>query len=808
MKGRPGKGMSPRSLLLLLGLVMMALVVGGASAGMASHARMAKASDNALLQIARGEEGAEPGEASSAMATISGITVEQAGPTNASLLIQADRPLEAYESFALPDPPRLVVDIPNAQHAIHSYPALGANTLIQKIRSSQYKDLPTKVVRLVFDLTSPTAYQVVAQDNQLMISLGGEEKRGEEKAEEETTTPPAASAPEKSPEQPSTAAAVGKVTKIDYQALKGKGRILIRTEGKVKYEISKISQPPSLVLDISPAEIAPPATQPLDVSLLPGQIDRLRATQSQVEPEKVVRVVAELKGMIKYEARQSNAGITLDILPSSAEAQEAAAAAAPPSPTTEVPPTEAKKISMDFKDADINNLLRILAEVSGANIVSGPEVKGTVTVRLINVSWEQALDAILKSNNFGSLREENIIRIASLANIAKELEERRRREAEELKLRELEKREKIALAPLEQAIISVNYVKADKLIENLEPLASKDPETQKPRGKLSLHEETKSIIINDTVETIERMKSMAARLDIRTPQVMIEARIVTVREDYTQSLGIQWGGAYNVDMKGSANLVIAGSNPYTLTPPAGPNTGNPSMGAPGGATSPGGGIGKILSGAFGLAESTGSYILNLPSSPAGGAPIAGAVSLGYIGSRLLLEARISLAESEGKVTTLSAPKVATLDNQDAEIKSGSQIPFTTIDPSSGRLTISFQEAYLRLKVKPHVTSDNRINMEVEAENNTVGTPFPTGVGDVISIDKRIAKTQMLVENGATVVLGGLYVSVDSYREDRVPYLGKIPVIGWLFKRRTLGASPTRQELLIFITPSILQERKV
>jgi type IV pilus assembly protein PilQ len=802
----------------------MALVVGGASAEMASYTKMAKASDNALLRIARGGEKAEPGEASSGMATISGITVEQAGPANASLLIQADRPLEAYESFALPDPPRLVVDIPNAQHAIHSYPALGANTLIQKIRSSQYKDLPTKVVRLVFDLTSPAAYQVVPQDNQLMISLGGEEKPAAEKAEEAATAPPtspAASPPEKPAEKPPEKAAekpaekptatggVGKVTKIDYQALKGKGRILISTEGKVKYEISKISQPLSLVLDISPAEIAPPATQPLDVSLLPGQIHRLRATQSQVEPEKIVRVVAELKGMIKYEVSQSNAGITLDILPSSVEAQEAAAAAAPPSPArAEVPPTEARKISMDFKDADINNLLRILAEVSGANIVSGPEVKGTVTVRLINVSWEQALDAILKSNNFGSLREGNIIRVASLMNIAKELDERRKREAEELKLRELEKKEKIALAPLEQAIISVNYVKADKLMENLEPLSSKDPETQKPRGKLSLHQETKSIIINDTAETIEKMKSMASRLDIRTPQVMIEARIVTVREDYTQSLGIQWGGAYNIDMHGSSNMVIAGSNPFTMTPPNGPNTGNPSLGAPGGAITPGGGLGNILSGAFGLASSTGSYILNLPSSPAGGAPIAGAASLGYIGSRLLLEARISLAESEGKVTTLSAPKVATLDNQDAEIKAGSQIPFTTIDPSSGRLTISFQEAYLRLKVKPHVTSDHKINMEVEAENNTVGQSFPTGVGDVISIDKRIARTQMLVENGATVVLGGLYVSVESHLEDRIPYLGKIPIIGWLFKRRTLGASPTRQELLIFITPSIVQELKV
>lgn len=801
MKGGAWKGTSCPSLPLMLGLVMMALVVGGASAETASYAKMAKASDNALLRIARVEGETEPGEASSGMATISGIKLEQAGPVSMSLLIQADRPLQTYESFSLSDPPRLVVDIPNAQHAIHSYPPLGTSSLIQKIRSSQYKDTPTKVVRLVFDLTSPASYEVEPKDNQLKISLGGEEKRGEEKAEVAATNPQAASPPEKPAEKPATEGEVGKVTKIDYQALKGKGRILVSTEGKVKYEIAKISQPLSLVLDISPAEISLPATRPLDVSLLPGRVDKLRATQSQLEPERVVRVVAELKGEAKYEVSQNNAGIYLDIFPSAAESPVAAAAppvakpelppvaaVAPPGTKTELPMGEGKKISMDFKDADINNLLRILAEVSGANIVSGPEVKGTVTVRLINVPWDQAMDAILRANNFGYMREGNIIRVASFPTIAKEAEERRKREAEELKAKELERREKVALAPLEQAIISINYVSADKLMENLQPLGSTDPDTNKPRGKLTLHSETKSIIINDTAEAIERMKVMAARLDIRTPLVMIESRIITVREGYTQALGIQWGGAYKVPLGNDTNMVIAGSNPFTMTPPAGPKTGDPTFGLPG----------------FG--SSVGSWILNLPASPGIGGPIAGAVSLGIIGSRILLEARISLAESENLVKTLSSPKVATLDNKAAEIKAGTQIPFTTIDPSSGRLTISFQEAYLRLKVKPHVTSDNRVNMEIEAENNTIGQTFPTGVGDVVSIDKRIATTEMLVENGATVVLGGLYVSIESFTENRIPFLGKIPVIGWLFKQRTV--TPERQELLIFITPTILEERKV
>jgi type IV pilus assembly protein PilQ len=290
------------------------------------------------------------------------------------------------------------------------------------------------------------------------------------------------------------------------------------------------------------------------------------------------------------------------------------------------------------------------------------------------------------------------------------------------------------------------------------------------------------------------MKQMASRLDIQTPQVMIEARIITVTQDYSQALGIQWGGSYAANVRGGTDAVIAGSNPYSMSSPA---TGSPDMGEPGGA----GLVGTLL----GAAASTGSYILNLPASPPAGSPIAGAISLGYVGSRLLLDARISVAESEGKVKTLSSPKVATLDNKDAEIKSGVQIPFTTIDPSSGRLTISFQEAYLRLKVKPHVTSDKKVNMEIEAENNTPGRSYPTGVGDVISINRRMAKTEMIAENGSTVVLGGLYISTESWTEDRVPFLGKIPVLGWLFKRRQVN--PTQSELLIFITPTILEERK-
>ena len=304
MIGRPWKGTSVRFLPLLLGLAMWALIAGSASAEMASYAEVAKASGETRLQIARGEEASGSQKAESGVAVISDILVEQASPVKASIVIQADRSLQSYESFALPDPPRLVVDIPNAQHAVLSYPSVGANTLLKKIRSSQYKDAPTKIVRIVFDLTSPSSYQVDQKENQLRISLGEGEKS-------EVASSPA------TPASTELAAAGGRVTKIDYQSQKGKGRLLISTEGKVKYDLSRISQPPSLVLDIRPAEIVEAACRPLDVRLLPGQVNQVRATQSQLEPEKVVRVVADLKGMVKYEISQDYTGISVDIIPSS-----------------------------------------------------------------------------------------------------------------------------------------------------------------------------------------------------------------------------------------------------------------------------------------------------------------------------------------------------------------------------------------------------------------------------------------------------------------------------------------------------------
>jgi len=205
-------------------------------------------------------------------------------------------------------------------------------------------------------------------------------------------------------------------------------------------------------------------------------------------------------------------------------------------------------------------------------------------------------------------------------------------------------------------------------------------------------------------------------------------------------------------------------------------------------------------GSFGAPEA--SYMVNLPATTEA---VAGALSLGYIASRLTLEARLSLGESEGHVKTLASPKVATLDNKEAEIKSGVELPQSVLDPATNRVTVTFREAFLRLKVKPHVTADKRVNMEIEAEHNTPGRTYTTGAGDVISIDKRTAKTEVMAENGGTVVLGGLYVSTEDISERRIPWLGKIPILGWLFKTRTIKTP--RNELLIFITPTILEERK-
>ena len=726
---------------------------------------------------------------------VTGVELGGVGPQSVVVLIKTDQKVESYESFSLPDPPRLVIDIPNAVHAAPG--SLKAAGPIREIRSSQYRTQPVRVVRIVLDLTSKLPYQIEAAPHELQVAIG----EAALAAGRPDLPAIAQAAPGNAPEEelPRAALPQGQVHGIDYLPQDGQAKILVRTSGDVTFTLVERQVPPGLIVDISGAVIDPQAAKVLDVRQVPGPVERIQASQHSLEPDRLVRIVADLKGNVRHEAVQTPQGISLSLQgvstvvaapPAVPEASmpQPAPVAAPPAPAPVMPAVapapvaplveppaaaEVARLSMDFKDADVNNLLRIIAEVSGQNVVAGDDVKGRVTVRLVDVPWDRALDNILRINGLGFVREDNIIRVARMDAIRREIEERRKELQDDARLEE-----EGALEPLASEILRVSYADPKKIEASLNRIKSK-------RGTISVDERTASLIIQDTSSNIHRMKDVLRELDQPTPQVMIEGRIVTVASTHTRSLGVQWGfQRTHVDGR-------AGVDPFVLSQVFG------DTGAllPTGSTT-GGGTPAITAGV--------PAAVNLPiAGPAG----ALGVVLGKVNDTLRVQAQLSALERESLARTLSTPRIVALNNEEAIIKQGEQIPFTTVD-SSGRTTVAFQEALLSLTVTPQVTADRRIQLKVKATDDTRGERFDFAGGFAIAINKNEATSSLLIDNGSTVVIGGVRKRSETTSEDKVPFLGNIPVLGWLFKNRSENIQPTTNELLIFITPTILDPTQV
>ncbi|MFI5339377.1 MAG: type IV pilus secretin PilQ [Candidatus Methylomirabilales bacterium] len=701
--------------------------------------------------------------------------MQEAGPGGLVVTVVADGPIGTYESFTLPDPPRLIVDIPNATHAIPQ-PISTRPPLVTAIRSSQYRERPLKIVRVVLDLRSMLPYQVVTADNQLRVQLG--------------TALGAAPPPVAGPAPVATPA--GKVTRVDLQSLRGRQRIVIGTSGRVTYNVTEAPDPPRILVDITGAQIDPANARTIDLRQVTSPVSRLQASQYQTAPDPVVRVVADLRSPTRYDVQQTPSAILVELT----AAPQAAAPAAPtrPAPAVEAaapaaalpapPPSLAGgpgRLSMDFREADINNLLRIIAEVSGMNVVAGGDVTGKVTVRLVNVEWQQALDVILKINNLGYELDGNIIRVAPLAKLDAERKAREDQRVAAAKAVQEEQKTQVQGEPLVTKVIPYNFAKAADISTSLGRLKS----AGKPEASVQIDERTAQVIINDTASTIAKMEDLLKRLDIPTPQVLIEARIVEATRDFSQSLGVEYGFATQSFLNSAAN----GRN---LTPMS---IFSSAVNTP---------LQFLTTTTSGAIPATAIPLgISFPSATTNTAGLG--ITFGSIASDLL-GVRLSGAESEDRARILSAPKVATLDNQEAEIRQGTQVPYTTVD-SSGRTVVAFQDAFIRLKVTPHITNDRRVSMKVEAEKTEPGTEITFAGGFAFPLNQRKATTNVLVSNGSTIVIGGLMATNDSHSEVGLPWLKNIPVLGWMFKSTTIGPN-SRTELLIFLTPTILEEPRL
>ncbi len=408
-----------------------------------------------------------------------------------------------------------------------------------------------------------------------------------------------------------------------------------------------------------------------------------------------------------------------------------------------------RRISLDFQQADISNVLRLIAEVSGFNIVVGEGVKNKVTMKLANVPWDQALEMLLKMNALGMIRQGNIVWVDTLQNIAKQQDE--------------EARAKDSRAKAEPIVTRVFYIRNLNATEVQTSLR----QNLSPRGTMTVSAASNALIISDTESKLEVLRQLLDGVDLEVPQVQIEARSGQADTTYTRSLGVQWG-IQNVNQLGAASGTSAFKTGTT--------------------------------GAFGAQVS--DFLINLPANPGLPSVPGAGFSIGKTDGAML-DVRLSAGELLGLTKVIAAPKITTLDKRDAKIAQGESIPFQTTSLQGTQTT--FVDANLELNVTPQITSRDpkeigkQILMKVRATRNAVGARSnPAGP----SIDRREATTQVLVRDGETMVIGGVFVDTQSNNVAGIPYLSRVPVLGWLFKNKTENVS--KQELLIFLTPTIVR----
>ncbi|MDG1731809.1 MAG: type IV pilus secretin PilQ family protein [Thalassotalea sp.] len=411
-----------------------------------------------------------------------------------------------------------------------------------------------------------------------------------------------------------------------------------------------------------------------------------------------------------------------------------------------------KAISLNFQDIPIRTVLQIIADYNGFNLVTSDTVNGNITLRLDGVPWDQALDIILKVKGLGKRMDGNILMVAPNDELVA-------REAKELQAQQ----QVSELAPLYAEYIQVNYAKAADF-SNI--LKSEGTSLLSERGSVTVDERTNTLLIRDTAKSIEDIKRMINVLDIPIRQVVIESRMVTVKDNISEELGIRWGVTHNGgDTSSSGSLEGADSANAGIVPP----------------------IDQRLN-------------VNLPvADPAG----AIAFQIARLADGTILDLELSAMEQENKGEIIASPRITTSNQKEAYIEQGTEIPFVSA-ASSGATSVTFKKAVLGLRVTPQITPDNRIILDLVITQDTRGDTIATGTGLATAIDTQEIGTQVLVNNGETIVLGGIYQQQIINSVSKVPVLGDIPYVGWLF--RTTSEFNEKKELLIFVTPRIVTEK--
>lgn len=557
------------------------------------------------------------------------------------------------------------------------------------------------------------------------------------------------------------------VESIGFEVETGMGIVTIGTASPIQYE-RLADEDKKVSLKLSNVILADKFQVSRDVSDFDSPINFISSFRDPIKPSDVIVVIELKESRVPVAVNQNGNNLVLNFGETkeqqAASVQEVEVSVRPEelyafdfrltSMPGAVKTYRGQLVSFDFKDADIRDVLRIISDISGLNMIIASNVAGTVTLKLTNVPWDQALDVILEDSGLGAFLDGNVIRIAPINT----LQARQRDVRKAVRTNE-------DLEPLITRQVFVNYATAAELIPLVDPLLSE-------RGELRVDTRTNSILINDTAVRAGQIESLVEDLDTRTPQVLIESRIVQATLNFTRDLGVQWG----FDYRASA----ATGNPTGATFPSSVEVGGTTIGSPFGTTGD-------------------NFIIDLPAAAGAGSGGVLGIVLGSLTNAFDLDLRLSALERRGDGRILSSPKVLTLENTPARIEQGVSIPFLSV--SAAGTQTQFVDATLSLSVTPQVTNDNRILMEIVVTDNSPD-PALTGAGGQPSIRRNEATTQVLASDGETIVIGGIFTRRMDETNNGLPWFSRLPLLGWLFQNNR--TTDERRELIVFITPRIIR----
>ena len=662
--------------------------------------------------------------------TLQSVDVAGLPGNKAQIILTLSNPAPAPLSFTIDNPARIALDFPNTSNGLAQRSQDIGIGMAESLTAVEAQGR----TRVVVNLVDMVPYEAHAEGNKIILTV---QNAGSRMSEAAVAAAHASGDGDES------------INNIDFRRGEdGQGRVIVSlSDPSVPVDMQQ--QGGKVLVDFYRTQLPEELERRLDVLDFATPV---KTIDTYTKGDNVHMVITPM-GEYEYIAYQTDNQFTIEVRELTREEVEES--------KKDEFGFSGERLSLNFQDIEVRSVLQLIADFTGLNVVVSDTVRGSLTLRLKNVPWDQALDIILKTKGLGMRQTGNVMLVAPSEEIAarEKLELESKKQIEELE-------------PLYSEYIQVNYAKASDLAALLK---SSDTTLMSDRGMVTTDQRTNTLLVQDTAAKLVEVRQLVARLDIPVRQVLIESRIVIANNDFSKELGVKFGLNKQTEFNGGNNIVSVGG-----TRPGDPRTGG----------------GGVVDPDFTNPESSADNLL-VDLGVVGASSSIG-MAIGKVGS-YMLNLELSAMEAEGQGEVISSPRVLTSNQKAAFIESGTEIPYQEAT-SSGATSTSFQKAVLSLSVTPQITPDDRLIMDLQISKDSVGE---FSVDGVPSIDTNEVSTQVLVDDGETLVLGGIYEQIKRNEVDRTPFFGELPLVDWMFKKTS--SQDDRTELLIFVTPKIVKE---